>query len=254
MNKYSIIKKYPQYNNDIQLFYHDIKQVKKIRIIKIPRKPILDKKEDLPSKYSHFLNVIDLRFLAQLDYFKTGIELGNPEVASTLRGCLETMSCLIYIYDRVKKRFESKEYDLAWDTLYKAVMGRRSITNEFGKSIEEKDSSKKAFHVNDYIKKANQLLKELLESLPSNNKDLDIISFFYDHLCESMHPNYLALESYWQFDESIENISYNKSPRCLRPKDFAMLLKTINQFIPIYFFFIRKAQNLEIQMQTSLVK
>lgn len=240
-----LINEYPEFEKQIKDILSFKSSLKTFRQIKIPEKPTGNKQTDVPIQFSHFLNIIQLRFQSQIDYFILGLQNQNPEAFSTARNCMETIGALIFVYDGVKKKVEASDYEGAHRILSKAVMGERIKQLSFLTGQEVTDLAKKAYNIMTYIDKADNLVTKIFKV---DGEEKKYFKPQYDLLCELTHPNYLALSMFWGVAN--DKFKYQQSLNTLRNEDFGLLVHTISPFLPIYLLFIKRAQEFEKQMNS----
>lgn len=239
----TLISKYPEHRTQIREVYNFQISLKTFRQINIPTKPIGKKQTDVPILFSHFLNVIHLRFQSQIDYFILGLQNQNPETFSTARNCMETIGALIFVYDAISSKIEGGDFEGAHAVLAKASMGERNKQISFLTSEEVVDYAKKAYNVLDYIDGADKLVTKIFKV---DGEEKKYFRAQYDLLCELTHPNYLAQSMLW----GVEDDKF-KYQQILRDEDFGLLVRLILPLLPIYLYFLKKAQKLEEQMNAK---
>src|SRR5882724_4458956 len=240
-----LITKYPEFEEQIKDIFRFQRSLKTFRTISIPSKPTGIKQKDIPVHFSHFLNILHLRFHSQIDYLVLGLQNPNPEAFSTARNCLESIAALIFVYAKVKKRIDAGEYVEADKILYKASMGSRTDHPKFATSEQITDMAKKAYNVLDYIDEANDLVAKDLKKTDEEVKQ-NYFRSQYDLLCELTHPNYLALSMFWGVNN--DKFKYNLPPNTLTEENFGLLLHTILPFLPVYMLYLKRSQEFEKKM------
>lgn len=241
-----LIKKYPEFEEQIRDTINFQSSLRTFRQINDPGKPTGNKQTDIPIQFSHFLNIIHLRFESQIDYFVLGLGGQNPEAFSTARNCMETIAALIFVYDAVKEKFEAGDFEGAHKILSKACMGERTKQISFLSSEEVTDYSKRAYNVLDYIDKADRLITKIFKV---DGEEKKYFRPQYDLLCELTHPNYLALSMFWGVEN--DKFKYQQSLTTLRDEDFGLLVHIISPMMPIYLLFLKRAQNFEMQINSQ---
>ena len=165
-----------------------------------------------------------------------GINAENPEVASLVRSCIETIGGLAYTIHKIISK--NGDHAFIYDLLYVATMGQNT------KTMAKKAVFSKApqiFHAADYVRAVNKILNDELSRINSKNRDYILES--YDFFCEFTHPNYLALQVYWKADN--DKLLYDKKISCLREEVLGQILLTMIPLILVYEMILRKAEKLE---------
>ncbi len=231
-----IIKDFPDFEKrfaEFEKLYHALKGKRKI---KIPPQPTYDKTKDLYHYLAHYTNIIHLKLIHQLHLLLLGIKAENPEIVATVRSCIETIGALAYMVQELSKKNIKPE--AAWDMLNIATMGENKKT--MSKQTLFKHAPQ-TFHSANYVRAVNKTLDKELQAIGSKNKDY--ILERYDFFSEYTHPNYVALEAYWQVNSG--KLTYNKKISCLRKDGLADILFTIVPLILVYVVVLRKAEKLE---------
>lgn len=231
-----VLKDFPNLQKQLQELHSLFIQLKKRRKIIIPPQPIGNKKKDVYHHLAHYINIIHLKLIHQLHLLIIGINSENPEAASIIRSCIETMGALAFITRKIAAKKD--DYQFVWETLYKATMGQNTKT--MSKEITF-SKAPQIFHSADYVREINELLDSELTKIKSKNKDYILKS--YDFFCEYTHPNYLALQSYWSVDTG--ELIYDKKISCLKEDDLGQMLFTIISLILVYEMTLRKSEKLE---------
>ena len=97
------------------------------------------------------------------------------------------------------------------------------------------------FHSAEYVRAVNKILDTELKAIGSKNKDH--ILERYDFFSEFTHPNYLALQHYWEVISG--QLKYLKKYSSMREDMLADILLTITPLILVYVLVLRKAEKLE---------
>ncbi|MBI2268395.1 MAG: hypothetical protein HYU80_03040 [Candidatus Blackburnbacteria bacterium] len=212
------------------------KQLKKRRKIVPPPEPTGNKSVDLYHHFSHYTNIIHIKLIHQLNLLISGINAQNPEAASMVRSCIETIGALAHMVRKINKKMTNHEE--VWEILYVATMGQNTKTMS-GKTTFSK--APQIFHSADYVREVNKLLNAQLTAIGSKNKDYILES--YDFFSEFTHPNYLALEPYWGIIDG--KMVYQKDIACMREDEVGQILLTITPLILVYEMVMRKAEKIE---------
>lgn len=239
----TLITKYPEFEKQIRGILSFQTSLRTFRQINVPGKPTGNKQKDIPIQFGHFLHVIHLKFQSQVDYFILGLESQNPEAFSTARNCMETIGALIFVYDAVKRKVETADFDGAHVILAKASMGERNKQLSFLTSQEVTDFAKKAYNSLTYIDKADELVTKIFKV---DGEEKKYFRPQYDLLCELTHPNYLAQSMFWGIED--DKFKYQQT---LRDEDFGLLVHTISPFLPIYLLFMKRAQEFEKRINSQ---
>jgi len=234
MNK--TLQDFPTFKEQLIEFNKLYSQLKKRRKITPPPRPTGNKSGDIYHHFAHYINIIHLKLIHQLHLLLLGIKAENPEVASIVRSCIETIGALAYTTHKITDK--KTDYEFIWNLLYVATMGQNT------KTMSKKTTFSKApqiFHSADYVREVNEILNDELTAIGSKNKDYILES--YDFFSEFTHPNYLALQVYWRADTG--KMTYDKKIACLREDDLGQIILTISPLILVYEVVLRKAEKLE---------
>jgi len=232
--------RYPAFKKQLAELDSLYKQLKKRRKIVTPPEPTGDKSTDLYHHFSHYVNIIHLKIIHQLHMLILGINTQNPEVASVVRSCIETIGGLAYIVHKVRSK--KTDHTAVWKLLYIATMGQNTITMS-GKTTFSR--APQIFHSADYVREENKLLNEELTAIGSKNNDY--ILERYDFFSEFTHPNYIALEVYWRIIEG--KMTYEKNISCMRDDEVGQIVSTIIPLILVYGVVMRKAEKIEQELK-----
>ncbi|HBL51659.1 MAG: hypothetical protein A3D24_02235 [Candidatus Blackburnbacteria bacterium RIFCSPHIGHO2_02_FULL_39_13] len=231
-----VFQDFPNFKKQLIDFDNLYAQLKKRRVIKTLPRSTGNKKKDLYSTLAHYINIIHLKLIHQLQLLILGINSENPEVASIVRSCIETIGALAYITNKITPK--KTDYEFIWELLYVATMGQNTKTMS-GKITFS--NAPQSIHTADYVREINKLLNIELDRIGSENKDYILES--YDFLSEFTHPNYLALQVYWRVDHG--ELIYDKKIACLREEELSQILLTTIPLILVYEMTLRKAEKLE---------
>lgn len=229
-------QKYPAFKKQLIELDGLYRQLKKRREIIPPPEPTGNKSTDLYHHFSHYINIIHLKFIHQLQLLISGVNAQNPEVASVVRSCIETIGGLAYMVHKINNKIT--DHEEVWRLLYVATMGQNT------KMMSGKTTFSKApqiFHSANYVREVNKLLNAELTTIGSKNKDYILES--YDFFSEFTHPNYLALEVYWGIIKG--KMIYQKNIACMREDEVGQILLTITPLILVYEMIMRKAEKIE---------
>lgn len=229
-------QKYPAFKKQLIVLdslYGRLK--KRRRIIPLPE-PTGNKSTDLYNPFSHYINIIHLKLIHQIQLLISGINAQNPEVACVVRSCIETIGGLVYMVHKINNHIN--DYEEIWKLLYIATMGQNNKTMS-GKTTFSK--APQIFHSAYYVREVNKLLNTELTVIASKNKDYILES--YDFFSEFTHPNYLAFEVYWEIIEG--KMLYQKNIACMRDDEVGQILLTITPLILVYEMVMRKAEKIE---------
>jgi len=231
--------RYPTFKKQLTELDSLYKQLKKRRKIVPPPEPTGEKSADLYHHFSHYVNIIHLKIIHQLQMLISGINTQNPEVASMVRSCIETIGGLAYMVHKVGSK--KTDHTAVWELLYVATMGQNTKTMS-GKTTFSK--APQIFHSADYVREVNKLLNDELSAIGSKNKDYILES--YDFFSEFTHPNYIALEVYWGIIEG--KMTYEKNISCMRDDEVGQIVNTIIPLILVYEVIMRKAEKVEHEL------
>jgi hypothetical protein len=234
MNK--TLQDFPTLKNQLIELNNLYIQLKKRRKIISPPRPTGNKSDDLYHNFAHYINIIHLKLVHQLHLLLLGIKAKNPEVASIVRSCIETIGALAYMTHKITGK--KNDHKFIWNLLYVATMGQNT------KTMSKKTTFSKApqiFHTADYVREVNKILNNELIAIGSKNRDYILES--YDFFSEFTHPNYLALQIYWRADTG--GMLYDKKIACLREDDLGHIVLTITSLVLVYEMVLRKAKKLE---------
>lgn len=238
-----LIAEYPEFELQLKGIFSFQNTSQKFRKIMVPNKPEGKVEKDVPKQFSHFLNVIHIRFQTQINYLILALQSKNPEGFSTIRNCMETIGALAFVYYAVREKIELKDYKGAQGILYKASLGERETEISFMDAKEVTDEAKKAYNVLTYIDRADKLVTELFKV---DGEKKRYFKAQYERLSELTHPNYMALSMYWGVEDN--KFSYQQPNAVLRKEDFGLVVHSISPLLPIYLFFLKKSQEFEKQI------
>jgi len=236
-----IINDFPDFEKRFVEFEKLYIELKKKRKIKVPPPPTYNKTKDLYHYLAHYINIIHIKLIHQLHLLLLGIKAENPEIVAMVRSCIETIGALAYMVEEISK--ESTIPDEAWNILNIATMGENK------KTMSKQTLFKHApqiFHSADYVRAVNKTLDKELQAIGSKNKDY--ILERYDYFSEFTHPNYVALQLYWQVNSG--KLTYKRKISCMRQDELADILFTIVPLILVYVVVLRKAEKLEQKFKT----
>jgi hypothetical protein len=227
-----LFKDFPKIQQEYQELKTYYKLLKKWRNIRFVRKPTGNKLKDLYPHLVQYINLIHLKIIHQLSLILLGIEAENPEIIPIVRGYIETIGGICYIMEKITKI--KSEPDKVWEILNKAVMGENK------KTLSKKvifPTAPQTFHSADYIRALDDVVTLF------NPKFRFFMLQQYDFYCEYTHPNYLALESYWEVISG--KLKYREKISCIREDQIIDILKTMVPLVLVYEYVLRKAQDFE---------
>ncbi|PWU24075.1 hypothetical protein C5B42_00675 [Candidatus Cerribacteria bacterium 'Amazon FNV 2010 28 9'] len=231
-----VITDFPDLAQRFVEFQRLSKELKVKRKIKIPPEPTSDKTRDLYHHLGHYINIIHLKLVHQLHLLSVGIKAENPEVMATVRSCIETIGALAYMVQEIEKKRQQPE--AIWEMLNIATMGENKKTMSKQTVFTH---APQTYHSADYVRAVNDILDNELKK--NGSKNGAYILERYDFFSEYTHPNYLAMEAYWEVKSG--KLKYNKKISCMRKDNLADILFTITPLILVYVMVLRRAEKIE---------